>query len=99
MAEHDPTVLGIALSVMKYPSKDFRLSRIIPVDVSARLIGRHLRRDHEGGCRVDERYSSNIRFQHAACRSAVSVITPSRSRRTASYRSRVSWSPEMRQVA
>src|SRR6516164_8011683 len=35
------------------------------------------------------RYSSNICFQHAACRLAVSVITPSRSSRTASYWSRV----------
>src|ERR1700730_8989546 len=33
------------------------------------------------------RYSSNICFQHAACTLAVSVITPSRSSRTASYRS------------
>src|SRR3984893_1102600 len=32
-------------------------------------------------------YSSNICFQHAACTLAVSVITPSRSSRTASYRS------------
>src|ERR671913_1990299 len=35
------------------------------------------------------RYSSNVRFQHAACRLAVSVMTPSRSNRTASYRARV----------
>src|SRR5271166_528447 len=35
------------------------------------------------------RYSSNICFQHAACRLAVSVTTPSRSSRTASYLSRV----------
>src|SRR6516162_10232642 len=35
------------------------------------------------------RYSSNLCFQQAACKLAVSVITLSRSSRTAAYRSRV----------
>ena len=49
MAQHDPTVFGIAGSGMEHPScKDSRLSRIIRVGAGARFIRRHLRRDHDG---------------------------------------------------
>src|SRR4030095_10082498 len=58
MAQHDPTVLGIAGAVLQHPScKDTRQSRIILVAAGARRIGHHLRSDHDRGRRVEEGYT------------------------------------------
>jgi hypothetical protein len=57
MAQNDPTVLGIAGAGLEYTAgHDARPPWIIFVGVGARRIGHHLRRDHDGGLRVEERH-------------------------------------------
>ena len=58
VAQHDPTILGVACPGMEQTAgKAPRLSRIVPVRAGARLFSHHLRRDHDGGGRVEKRHT------------------------------------------
>src|SRR5215469_1473713 len=58
VAQHDPTVFGIAGAGMEHSgSKNSRLARIIRIGLCARLIRDHFRGDHERGRPVKERYT------------------------------------------
>src|SRR5215471_5687848 len=58
MAQHDPAVFRIAGSWMEHPTgKAPGLPRIVGVDEGVGLIRLHLRRDHNRGRRVEERYA------------------------------------------
>ena len=57
MTQHDSPVFRIALLVMEHATReDSRLSRIIRVGVGAGFVDRHLRRDHKGCPRIEERH-------------------------------------------
>jgi len=58
MAQHDPTLTGIAGAGMEHPSgKDGCLPRILPIDAGARLVGHHLRRNHNRRLCVENRHT------------------------------------------
>ena len=57
VAQHDPTILGVACPGMEQTAgKAPGLPRIVSVRAGARLFSHHLRRDHDGGGRVEKRH-------------------------------------------